>query len=313
MPEPLKWASKTLLAKIETGYASDAAPTASANAILATNVELTPMDGEDVTRSLERAHLGADPTIPINLRSVLSFDVELVGSGTAGTAPAFGPLLRMCALGQTITVGTRVDYNPVTDGHESGSVYLMIDTTRYVLLGARGTAVLTLNANGLPMARFTLTGLFTVPSDQVKVAPDYTAFQTPTVVSKANTPLFTIGGTALVMRNFSFDLGNDVQPRMLVGQEAIIIVDRDERLSVQVEAVPMATYNPYQIAMNQTLQAVAITHGTVAGKRVKLNLPSAQQARPTGLANEQGIKEWSLQFTPLPSSTGNDQFTLTFD
>lgn len=313
MPEPLKWASKTLLAKIETAYGTDAVPTALANAVLAMNVELTPMDGEDVTRNLERPHMGADPSIPINLRSVLSFDVELVGSGTLGTAPAWGPLLRMCGVAEVISAGTKVEYSPVTDGHEAGSIYLAIDTTRYVLLGARGTVVFTLNANGLPIMRYTLTGLFTMPSQQAKVVPDYTAWQAPQVVSKANTPVFTIGGTSFVMRNFSFDLSNDVQPRMLVGQEAILIVDKQEQLSVQVEAVPLTTYNPYQIAQDQTLQAINITQGTVAAKRVKLAIPSAQQGRVTALANEQKIKEWPLTFTPLPGALGNDQWKLTLE
>lgn len=309
---PLNWASKVLLAKIETTYGTDAVPTAAANAILATNVELNPMEGDDVTRNLERPQMGADPTIPVNLRSTLAFDVELQGSGTLGTAPAWGPLLRACGVAQLITAGTKVEYNPVTDNHEAVSIYMMIDTTRYVLLGAKGNAVMTLNASGIPVMRVNLMGLFTLPTEQAKLTPDYTAFKAPLVVSKTNTPTFTIGAWAPVMRNFSFDLGNDVQPRMLVSQEAIVIVDKSETLSCQVEAVPVSAYNPYSISQAQTLAAINLTHGTVAGSRIKLSFPSSQLARLTGLANEQKVKEWPLRFTPLPV-TGNDQWKLTLD
>jgi len=308
----LKWKSKALLIKIETTYGVDAVPTAGANAILALNVSLNPMEGDDVARDIEKPFFGANPTIPVNVRAQLSFDVELVGSGTAGAAPAFGPLLRMCAAAEVVTAGSKVEYTPITDNIESGSIYFYIDTVRHVLLGSAGTAVLKTNAQGIPVVSFTLTGLFSVPSDQAKVTPVLSAFQKPVVVSKANTPTFTIGGTPFVMREFSLDFGNDVQPRMLVGQEAILVVDRSEKVMAKVEAVSMATYNPFALALAQTTQAIQLIHGTVAGKKVQVDVASAQLQRPTGYENQQGIAEWPLSFVPLPTA-GNDQWKLTFN
>lgn len=306
----LKWKSKALLAKIEVTYGTDSVPTAAANGILATDVSLVPMDGEDVTRNLERQFLSADPSIPVAVRSVLTFSVELVGSGTAGTAPAWGPLLRMCGVAEVVTAGTKVEYNPITDNHESGSIYLAIDTTRHVLLGARGNCVIKLNAQGIPVATFTMTGLFSTPTEQAKVAPTLTAWQGPQVATKANTPTFTIGGSAFVLRDFEFDLGNDVQPRMLIGSESVLIVDKAEKLTTRVEAVPVTTYNPYTIAQNQTLQAISLLHGTIAGKKVQLDFASTQQGRVTSLEENQKIVEWPLNFVPLPV-TGNDQWKIT--
>lgn len=308
---PLKWKSKTLLAKIETAYGTDSVPTAAANAILATDVTLAPMEGQDVVRNLERPQMAADPSIPAGVYSSLSFSVELVGSGVLGTAPAWGPLLRACAVAQVITAGTKVEYSPITDNHESAAIYFQVDTTRHVLLGARGNAQIRLGATGIPMLMFNLMGLFTTPAEQAKPTPDYTAWIAPQVASKINTPTFTIGGTAFVLRDFGFDLGNDVQPRMLIGSESIQIVDKAESMSATVEAVPVTTYDPYTISLQQTLQAVQLIHGTVAAKRVKLDLPSAQQGRLTGLdTGNQNIVEWPLKFVPLPV-TGNDQWKIT--
>ncbi|MDE2595953.1 MAG: hypothetical protein KGL44_03650 [Sphingomonadales bacterium] len=308
---PLKWKSKTLLAKIETVSGTDAVPTAAANGVLATNVTLSPMEGEDVSRNLDLPYMGASPSIPVGLRSMLSFDVELVGSGALGTAPAFGPLLRMCAVAEVITAGVKVEYNPITDAHESGSIYFAIDTIRHVLTGARGTAVFKLNAQGIPVISFAITGLFNLPSDQAKVTPVFTAWQDPTVATKANTPTFTIANTAFVLRDFSLDLGCQVEPRMLIGSESILIVDKAEQFKATVEAVPLATYNPYQVAQAQTKQAVQLVHGTVASKRWTLDQPRAQQRRLASLENAQNILEWPLQFDPLPNA-GNDQWKLTF-
>lgn len=306
------WKSKTLLVKPEVTYGVDPVPTAGANGILATNVSLQPMEGEDVDRNLETPYFGGSAKIPVGLYAVLSFDVELVGSGAAGTAPAWGPLLRACGIAETVTPGTKVEYSPITDSPESVAIYLAIDTVRHVLLGARGTVVFKLNAQAIPVMSFTLTGLFAAPTTQAKITPTTTAFKTPLVATKTNTPTFTIGGTAMILRSFELNLGNQVERRLLVGYEGIHITDREEALKLQVEAVALATYNPFTIAQNQTLQAIALTHGVTAGYRVKLDIPNAQQHRLSGYANEQNVVEWPLDFTPLPTA-GNDQWKLTLD
>ena len=307
---PQYWKSKTLLAKIETVYGTDIVPTAAANAILATDVTLSPMEGQDVTRNLERPAMGAEPMIPVGVYSRLTFSVEMVGSGTLGTPPAWGPLARMCALAEVITAVTKVEYNPISDTHESGSIYMAIDGVRHVMTGTRGNMMIKLGANGIPMLQFTMSGLFALPTDVAKVTPVYTAWQAPQVATKANTPTFTVGGTAFTLRDLELDLGNQVEVRMLIGSEAVLITDRNEKLRATVEATLMATYNPYLIAQNQTLQAIALAHGTTAAKRVKLDIASAQQGRLSGISNNQNIVEWPLDFMPLQVS-GNDQFKIT--
>lgn len=306
------WKTKTLLAKIETTYGTDSGPTAAANAILASNVSLNPMEGQDVPRNIERANFGAQEQIPVGLFSTLTF-VELQASGTLGTAPGWGPLMRMCSVAQVVTSLTKVEYTPITDGQESGSIYMAIDTNRHVLLGSRGSFVITLNAQGIPVMRFTMTGLFAVPTTVAKVNPVLTAFLGPLVATKANTPTFTIGAVPMILRSFEFNRGADVQGRFLIGDESIRIVNAEESLKATVEAPALATYNPFTIAQNRTLQAIALVHGTVAGLRVKLDFATAQQKRPAGLENAQDVLEYPLDFVPLPGAAGNDQWKITLD
>lgn len=91
MADPINWKSKTLLIKPEGAtYGVDPVPTGAANAILATDVQLQPMEGEDVSRNLELPWMAAQSTKNVALRAVLTFTVELAGSGTAGTPPAWG-------------------------------------------------------------------------------------------------------------------------------------------------------------------------------------------------------------------------------
>lgn len=310
----IKWNSKIILAKPEVTYGVSSSPLG-ANAMLMTDVELRPMEGQDVSRNLERPYLGAQEQFPVGVYSMLSGNVELVGAGDTGVAPAWSILMRICAVAETITPDDTpgdgmVEYEPISDSQESATLHFLIGASRYVLLGARGSAKLTLNAQGIPAVRFAITGLFTTPSEQSRPTPDLSAFQVPQVATNANTPTFTIGGTDFVLRNFGFDLGCKVEPRMLIGKEEIVITGKDELISCQIEAVPLSTYNPYSVAQNSERKAIVIEHGTVAGKRVKFEAPICQQKRPSGFANQQDVLEWPLDFTPLPDA-GNDQWKLT--
>lgn len=309
---PLYWKSKTLLAKMETVYNTDPVPTAAANAILARNVVLSPMEGQDVGRDLERAWFGNSDQLPVGLYATLSFEVEAVASGTLGTVPGWGVLHRMCGAAEVVTAGVKVEYTPITDTIESGTLYLWIDTVRHVLTGARGTCKLRLDAQGIPVWAYAFTGLFAAPTTQAKVTPVYTAFQAPKVATKTNTPTFTIGGTAFLLRSFEFDMGNDVQTRMLVGYEGVHIVDRAESVKATVEAVALATYNPFTVAQNRTLQVIQLIHDTTAGRKIQFDAASAQQRRLSGYQENQKIVEYPLDFVPLPT-TGNDQWKITLN
>lgn len=303
------WKRKVIAAKIETTYGVDAAPTGLLNAIQAIEVKLSPMEGQDLDRAWERPQFGAEPTIPVDLHAKLNFKVELAGSGTAGTAPAWGPLLRACAMAQTLVAATSVTYNPITSGQESVSLYMFLDGARYVMLGTRGTAKLTIGASAIPYLEFELTGLFSQPTDVALPTVDVSAFKAPLAGTKANTPTFTLNAVALPMRSLSLDLGNTVEGRYLINAEEILISDKAEKLEVTIEQPALATFNPYALAAAQTPIPLVLLHGTVAGNKVQLNIPTLQLLRPGAPENRQGVIERSLQGLPLPVS-GNDQFTL---
>ncbi|MEX0841716.1 MAG: hypothetical protein WD039_05465, partial [Xanthobacteraceae bacterium] len=306
----IRFSSKVILAKIEAVYATDPVPTGAANALLMTDVTIAPMEGDSVSRNLARPYMGAQEEFAVGLHMVLSGSTELVGSGSAGVAPAWGPLARACGLAEVIAADTSVAYNPVSESHESISLYFWIGATRHVLKGCRGTAVLTITAQGIPVIRWTFTGLYAEPSEVAQAAPTLTSWQRPVVATKTNTPTFTVGGVAMVLRNFELDLACSVERRLLIGKEEILIVDRAESIAAQVEAVPLTTFNPFAKASDMSNLAVSIVHGTVAGHISNIAAPTCQMQRPTGYENQQNILEWPLRLTPKPSA-GNDQFTLT--
>lgn len=306
---PLRWKSKLFLAKMESSYGVDPTPTGAENAVLATNITLSPMEGEDVSRDLELPYLAGQQMFPAGLRVRLQFRVELAPSGDEGTAPAWGPLLRMCGIGESISADTSVTYNPISDNMESGHIYFWLDNVQQVIAGVRGTATFKFTAQGFPYIEFDLLGLYADPTEVAQATPTYSGFKKPQIVTDANTTAFSVNAVDMVMREFTLTLNNQVEPRLLVGLEAIVITDRQETMAARVEALPLSTFNPFVLARQQTQIAVQIVHGTGAGRISTLNCPTSQLKRLSGYENSQNTVEWPLELVPLPVD-GDDQWEL---
>ena len=92
-----------ILAKSETTYGVDAAPDA-VNAVRVKSIEITPLTGDRVERKLLMGYMGATAKTLLTKRHVaVTITLEWSGSGTAGTAPRFGPLLTSSCLAATTT------------------------------------------------------------------------------------------------------------------------------------------------------------------------------------------------------------------
>ncbi|MDO5614451.1 MAG: phage tail tube protein [Paracoccus sp. (in: a-proteobacteria)] len=309
---PIFWKEKVFLLAPETTYGT--APTLSAgDAVLASNITLSPMEGEDVSRELELPQMGAQGTIPVNLHAKLTFSVELVGTGTAGQIPPIGKLLRACAMAE-VKETTKVTYTPVSRGHESVTVHLWIGDTRYALTGSMGTATIRVAGSAIPKVEFEMTGLFTMPSKVTPPTPTLTAqIDAPVLVATTqNTPTFTINNRPFVMRSFALALGNQVETRFLIGSDRVLITGKSETIETTVEAEELNVFNPFQIGQARTRVPVKLVHGTANGNRVTIEAPKAQMQRLTGLEENQGIKEWPLRLIPMLTA-GNDQFSIMFN
>lgn len=308
------WAEKLLLIKSETDYGVDPNPTEAADAILASDVKLSPMEGQDVSRELERPFMGAQPTVAAGLHSKITFKVEMKGSGIAGAAPAIAPIFIACAFEEDIA-GGEVRYTRVGIGAQHGSavVYLNIGGIQYRMIGARGTAKMTVNAQGIAYLECEITGLFTMPEDQAVPTATYGSQLSlvPVVSTTENTPVFTIGGLSMVMNSLTLDFGNTVELRNWIGSDSVKITAISELIQTKIEAVPLATWNPYALAKAGTVQELRLTNGTAAGNIVDVEIDALQIQRPSTIDQTQGIVDWTIQGVPLPVA-GNDQLTITF-
>jgi hypothetical protein len=92
---------RAILSKIETTYGVDPVPTGGADAILMSNFNVSPMEMNEVERQNVKSYIGNNPSVIGAVWSKVSFDVEMAGSGTAGTPPGYDELLRACAFSAT--------------------------------------------------------------------------------------------------------------------------------------------------------------------------------------------------------------------
>lgn len=93
----------SVLAKIEATYAVDPTPSGAANAVLLNGQPtLTPMEMPSVQRDVLRPFFGNSESLPGSIYGKLELNVESAGPGAAGTAPAWGVLMRACGFSETI-------------------------------------------------------------------------------------------------------------------------------------------------------------------------------------------------------------------
>ena len=305
---PRFWRKRVLLVKPEVTYGVDSAPTGAANAILARDMTFQ-AQGTRLTRQLVKPTFGALPEAIAKKSVSLSFEVELQGSGAAGTAPAWGPLLRACGFAEVISAGVKVDYTPITDDPESASVYFYADGEVVKVTGCRSKVTFAFPKNDVPRMKFDAIGLYVGPTTEALPSADFAAFQTPQALSNAATPTATLHGQALVMRSLDVDMGIQVVHRDLVGAEDVQLTDRNVTGKISIEALSVATQDWSGIADSQATGALSLIHGTTAGKIIELAAPATQLFHPAN-ADEDGIHYHDMDLL-MTETAGDDEITIT--
>lgn len=298
-----------MLHKLETTYGEDAAPTA-ANALLAANVTITPIEGQEVSRDLLLPYMGNQGVVLAGIYARVEFDLEIAGSGTAGEPPKIGSILRVAGMSETITAGQDVTYEIVEDAVESGSLYFISDKVRHVLLGGQANIAPSFAPSSIPRFRVTYLGLLGTITD-VAAMPAVTnaGWTTPETVSKANTTM-SLHGWPSVAESLSVDLGNTLTPRFLIGDEKILISNRSSTGTAVVEARSLAEVDWFDRALKRTRGELKLTHGKVPGNIVELTAPAVEVGKPSQ-GQTDGIVNYSLPLS-LCTVEGLDELKLVF-
>jgi hypothetical protein len=313
-----------VLAKLETTEGQDAQP-AAADFIATQNVSVNPQ-GENLEKDEYALTLSKSANITGKKWTDISFDMDFKGSGTVGTAPALGKLLKACAMKETINkeedVPVSVSYKPSSQNIPSLTFYVYrIDDNQNVVLqkitGARGTFNFGGEAGQFAKISFSFSGQAKADSagsfSDIQSVVDSEADINPLIVENA---AFDFGDAGcLYTKSITFDIGNSVTQRESVcangGLLSFVITDRNPTGQFKPELQTISTINFQQIWYQNHLKLLTLELGSVAGNKAGITVPKAQvQGSPFSDSN--GVVTQDISYKMVKDSTGDDEIEITF-
>jgi hypothetical protein len=312
--------NSALTAKIETTAGTDAAPTGADNAILLTEITVDPLDATNVNRDLVRGYFGGSEQLVSTASIKAGFTVELAGSGTAATPPAFGVLLQACGMAESaLTSPNRVEYTPVSTGLKTATMDYVDDGLIHKLLGSMGTMSLSAKVGERPTMKFDFIAQDGGQAEG-SVTPDYTDFKKPVTMTKANTVDITLGctyatgaissGTVYSSTGLEVSLGNAVAFNALINQEFVDITDREVVGKVMFKLTAAEELAFTAIVKANTTQSLGFTIGTATGNKVIIFMPKVQLLNYKK-SEMNGNRMISYDIRAVPNA-GNDEIRLIF-
>lgn len=246
--------------------------------------------------------------------ATLSFDVEIKGSGAAGTAPEFDALLRACGMASTVVASTSVTYLPTSDAanHEYATIYYHQDGKRKILQNAVGTVTGDADVGAPGMLHFSFYGHEGVEADAALPTPVYDSTVPPVFINAA----FAIGAFSPVVSKISFDLGVVVvtppDANSANGYGQVRINGRDVKGGFDPEAVLLATHDfisEWKSGAELVLDTGTI--GSTAGNIWRVQCPRVSY-RELSEAEREGLRSNDITFGAAETAAGDDEFSLIF-
>jgi hypothetical protein len=241
-------------------------------------ISVTQYDGEKVTRNVDSVIPSVGPEINKSPHSTWSFNIDASGSGTKGTAPAFGCLLQACGFVETVDTATPGSETVTYElSHNKSKTVTLVRHTGGKMIqkthGVRGE--LSIDFNQFIRMQFgNCKGSYVRPAaggNPVTIA--YSNYADPLPVNKENTVTVDLGGQALKMTGGSINFGGGASYRNIPNSESSAHGDFEPTGQLTFVAPDIATKNYFADAeshngvVEQTFQLV---HGTVGGNIIEI-------------------------------------------
>lgn len=272
-----------VLAKLEGTAGTDAAPSNSADAVLLMASGLScKISTLFADRDVLRGGFGAPDKLPYARRGSIGYSVDLAGSGTAATPPAWSKLLQAAGMAETVSAGSRVEFTPISTGIKTLTHWAYWDgELRKFVYSAANAAKLSFTSGQVPMLETAYTALVTAdPSAASNPTPTLTAWKRPQAVGPANSGKFIMGGTyatgaittgsgtAYDWQSCELDLAPSLQDVALVTAEAVDIDNRAPSASVTLQLTAAQEVALQALMQAGTATSIGMLHGTAGGNKV---------------------------------------------
>jgi hypothetical protein len=264
-------------------------------------------------RNVYDASLSSFQPIVGTQMETISFDLELKGSGSAGTAPKWGKYAKACGMSETVSAGVSVVYAPATPAvFDSMTIAIYRGGIRKMIAGARGSFKYAAKNGDPGMLSFTFKGLYLAVADIALPTPSGVDPTTPKPLLSA---LFAIHSFSACISQIAIDLNNRVNMRECAnaasGFAGALIMDRNVRASLDPEEELVATMDYYGRWIAGTAGALTVSHPGAAGNNVVLAGPKAIFTK-IAEQDRNGLAALGVDAALVRSSAGgNDELTIT--
>lgn len=307
---------KTLLAAVETVYGTAATLDGATNAIQTSQLAISPLEGDVINLNLDKPNFGADLGTLVGKHVMVTFRVPVAGSGTAGTAPAWGVLLRGCGhteallpdepVGPPITVASAV-YTP-GDTADSLTFKFLQDKTLHQITGARGSVKLVTTKRDYAWFEYSFMGLFDAPTNLgTALGAVYSSWKKP-VPFRASTVDCTLFGQIVGLHNMTIDFGQKVEFYEHSEEESVQITDRQANFDASFEETDITTHDFFADVNGEAAGILLYKHGTVDGNIIEINAAKSQ-AQSIKRSDEQGVSAFQVT-GPLAAINPDPDYTI---
>lgn len=310
-----------ILSKIEGTYATDSTPAAATDALQVANFTIDPLNAQNVKRDLIRAFLGGMEELVGDRYIAAQYSVEMAGPASAGLAAPWGPQLKACGFAETLTATTRSDYTLTSGSFGSLTNYYHDSGVKHLSTGTRGSAVFRLELGDRPMIDLSMLGLHNAETAVAQPSPTLTQWLQPQAVNNANSADVVLGcthsssgapalaaGTTYPSKGIRINLGNQVAHSPLLGDEGIIISNREVTGEVTLKVTAAQEVTLMGNVRDATLTSIGFVHGTVTGRKVLVFMPYCQLVSPRK-SEDNGQRLLTFGFRATPSA-GNDELRI---
>lgn len=309
MPTPLIWKRLQIAAKEESVEGTMEALTNS-EAILASNIVYEP-EVDMIERPVASSSLSQFPKVAGGNHARLTFDVELKGSGSAGTPPEYGVLHKACGMDETIVGGTSVTYNLASDSIITASLGWYIDGKFYGVAGCRGNRVLTLKTPGIGVFSYDFLGTDISNADVALLTGVNYIETVPAPFINAQ---FTLDSVAAVIEQLTIDFANVMALRPSAnpahGYVSTIIGDRVPKITLNPEDVLVATKDWWTKWKAGSGAALSTQIGATAGNICTITAPNVQiVGMKPGERNGIAIQNMECE---AKRSSGDDEYSEAY-
>jgi hypothetical protein len=312
---PKRQTKRTIRCKVESVYGTDSVPTVS------DSWQVADLTWKSADPKIAERKVSNGSKAPLAGQFVgelieVSFEAEVRGSGTAGTAPkGLGAGLQCCGFKETVVAVTSVTYKVDSVDEKSATVWFKDgDEDEWRLQGCRGQVVFEETAGDITRAKFTIRGHLGQP-------PAVTAAWTNTFDASLPKPVINvplvIGGVTMDQSKISIDPGNAITAQALLNATdsfgPVFIPTRAAKLTATIYPPPAATANPIGDRRANTVKTLTQAQIGTAGNRYQFLFPGGGQYQSIDDGNADGIISYGITMSLLESAAGaDDELSLVF-